>query len=90
MRSKRVGIGLGLLALAIGAVMVMKRFRSAAVPAPAAARETQPVGSVFGYEIAREYPHDANAYTQGLIYSDGLLYESTGITGRSSLAKGPS
>src|SRR5215207_4974107 len=34
-----------------------------------------------------EYPHVADAYTQGLIYLDGFLYESTGITGRSSLRK---
>jgi len=45
------------------------------------------VGSVFGYEIVGEYPHDIEAYTQGLIYIDGFLYESTGITGRSSLRK---
>jgi len=83
MRSKRIGIiVIGLLALATSAVIVLKRFRSAiAPPPPAAARETQAVGSVFGYEIVGEYPHDADAYTQGLIYLDGFLYESTGITG---------
>ena len=89
MRSKRIGIiVIGLLALATSAVIVLKRFRSAtAAPPPAAVRETQAVGSVFGYEIVGEYPHDADAYTQGLIYLDGFLYESTGITGRSSLRK---
>ena len=45
------------------------------------------MGSVFGYEIVGEYPHDTEAYTQGLIYIDGFLYESTGITGQSSLRK---
>jgi glutaminyl-peptide cyclotransferase len=50
-------------------------------------RKAQPAGSVFGYEIVAEYPHDTEAYTQGLIYVDGFLYESTGITGRSSLRK---
>ena len=33
------------------------------------------------------YPHDADAYTQGLIYVDGFLFESTGLNGRSSLRK---
>ena len=33
------------------------------------------------------YPHDPDAYTQGLIYRDGYLYESTGRNGRSSLRK---
>ena len=31
------------------------------------------------------YPHDPHAFTQGLIYVDGHLYESTGLTGQSSL-----
>ena len=89
MTSKRTGIiVIGLLALATSAVIVLKRFRSAmAVPPPAAVRETQAVGNVFEYEIVGEYPHDADAYTQGLIYLDGFLYESTGITGRSSVRK---
>lgn len=33
------------------------------------------------------YPHDANAFTQGLFFADGVLYESTGIYGRSTLRK---
>jgi glutaminyl-peptide cyclotransferase len=41
----------------------------------------------FGYRIVNSYPHDARAYTQGLIYRDGVLYESTGLNGRSSLRK---
>jgi glutamine cyclotransferase len=90
MRSKRIGIILiGLLVLATNAVIVFKRFRSARAtpPQPAAVRETQTVGSVYGYEVVREYPHDTDAFTQGLIYLDGFLYESTGITRRSSLRK---
>ena len=38
-----------------------------------------------GFEIVHTYPHDATAFTQGLIYVDGHLYESTGLNGRSSL-----
>jgi glutamine cyclotransferase len=37
------------------------------------------------YQIIHTYPHDAKAFTQGLIYLDGHLYESTGLNGRSSL-----
>ena len=33
------------------------------------------------------YPHDPRAYTQGLIYLDGFLFESTGLNGRSTLRK---
>lgn len=42
----------------------------------------QPVDT---YRIVHDYPHDSNAFTQGLIYLNGHLYESTGIQGRSSL-----
>ena len=36
-------------------------------------------------QVVHTYPHDAQAFTQGLIYLGGHLYESTGIEGRSSL-----
>jgi len=39
------------------------------------------------YEVVNIYPHDPNAFTQGLIYLDGFLYESTGLYGESSLRK---
>ncbi len=39
----------------------------------------------YTYRIIQTYPHDPGAYTQGLIYRDGILYESTGLKGRSSL-----
>ena len=39
------------------------------------------------YEVINTYPHDPEAFTQGLIYLNGFLYESTGIWGRSSLRK---
>ena len=38
-----------------------------------------------GYRIVHIYPHDPQAYTQGLLYEDGHLYESTGLNGSSSL-----
>jgi glutamine cyclotransferase len=37
------------------------------------------------YRVIHAYPHDPRAYTQGLLYADGHLYESTGLNGRSSL-----
>lgn len=41
----------------------------------------------YGYRVVHTYPHDPRAFTQGLIYLDGYLYESTGLEGRSSLRK---
>jgi glutamine cyclotransferase len=39
------------------------------------------------FKIIGKYPHDPEAFTQGLLYFDGFLYESTGLNGRSSLRK---
>src|SRR5688500_9624353 len=46
-----------------------------------------PTVATYGPEIVRRYPHDADAYTQGLIYHQGVLYESTGMEGRSSVRR---
>jgi glutamine cyclotransferase len=42
---------------------------------------------VYGYRVVNTYPHDPQAYTQGLIFRDGVLFESTGLYGRSTLRK---
>jgi glutaminyl-peptide cyclotransferase len=39
------------------------------------------------YEVINIYPHDNKAFTQGLIYYNGFLYEGTGLNGESSLRK---
>jgi glutaminyl-peptide cyclotransferase len=41
----------------------------------------------YGYQIVNIWPHDSNAFTQGLILMDGKLLESTGEEGRSSLRR---
>jgi glutaminyl-peptide cyclotransferase len=50
-------------------------------PAPAAAVPE------YGVEIVHEYPHDPAAFTEGLVYQDGVLWESTGLEGMSSIRK---
>ena len=42
-------------------------------------------GEVWVAQVVAKYPHDADAFTQGLIVSHGLLYEGTGKQGSSSL-----
>jgi glutaminyl-peptide cyclotransferase len=41
----------------------------------------------YGYEVVHTYPHDPLAFTQGLVYKDGLLYEGTGLEEQSSIRK---
>ena len=50
------------------------------VPLPAEFMELEP-------QVLGTYPHDSNAFTQGLLLHDGLFYESTGLYGQSSLRK---
>ena len=61
-------------ALAAGAGTANAPIQRAAVP-------------IDTYQVVKVYAHDRHAFTQGLVYLDGFLYESTGLTGRSSLRK---
>lgn len=42
---------------------------------------------VYDYRIVHVYPHDTSAYTEGLFYKGGFLYESTGEKGASTIRK---
>jgi glutamine cyclotransferase len=46
-----------------------------------------PKTPTYGYRIVNRYPHDSKAFTQGLVFVDGFLFEGTGLRGRSSLRK---
>jgi glutamine cyclotransferase len=41
----------------------------------------------YTFAVIRAFPHDSSAYTQGLAFRDGFLYEGTGLNGHSSLRK---
>jgi len=61
-------------------------------PSAGESKQHRPPGSsggvpVYGYEVIDTFPHDPNAYTQGLVYESGFLYEGTGLYGGSSLRK---
>jgi glutamine cyclotransferase len=47
----------------------------------------QPATVRWSVEIVRSYPHDTRAYTQGLAYEDGVLFEGTGQYGESTLRR---
>jgi glutaminyl-peptide cyclotransferase len=57
----------------------------AAAPDPQAAGAPAPVR--YGYTVVRSYPHDPGAFTQGLEFVDGVLYEGTGRNGYSGIRK---
>ncbi len=61
---------------------------SSSPTSPATPGEQIPARAVrYGYRVVQVYPHDPAAFTQGLLYHDGFLYESTGLQGQSSLRK---
>jgi glutamine cyclotransferase len=47
----------------------------------------QPAAVRWGVEIVRSYPHDVRAYTQGLAFEEGVLFEGTGQYGQSTLRR---
>ena len=89
----------GLILLSVGILLfvapvcseVMDHHSPAEATAPTVTNSTQAAISdpapVVGYRIVNTYPHDPRAFTQGLFFVDGILYEGTGLRGRSSLRK---
>lgn len=66
-----------------GGTVAALLFLSLSAPPPAMPASAP----VYGYRVVHVYPHDRGAFTQGLIYLDGFLYESTGLNGQSSVRK---
>jgi len=74
---------IGVLALWLGCANAPE-----APPRQAAAPSTPNVAApVYQHRVVRTFPHDRKAFTQGLVFRDGFLYESTGLNGQSSLRK---
>jgi glutamine cyclotransferase len=73
--------------LGVGAAALAVFLQARDAPAPADPVQAPSRAPVVGYDIVNEFPHDPEAFTQGLLYRDGFLFESTGLNGRSSLRK---
>lgn len=58
-----------------------------AVSAHHAAAEVTLKLQTLSYDVVATYPHDSHAFTQGLLFADGFLYESTGRRGQSTLRR---
>lgn len=63
------------------------RLLLASIFACAATCSAQNKAPTYGYRIVHTYPHDAKTFTQGLIYLNGYLYETSGLEGQSELLK---
>lgn len=64
---------------------------ASSVPSPSPSPLDDPLTSeaapVYSYRVVNVYPHDRGAWTQGLVYENGALYEGTGRRGESSLRR---
>ena len=56
-------------------------------PQPPVTNSAPDVYPIYTYEVVKVRPHDRGAFTQGLVFLDGVLYESTGLNAESSLRK---
>jgi glutamine cyclotransferase len=74
-----VRTGVLLVAFLSGTVVVASR--------PSIQTRTEPGAPVSKYRVVHVYPHDPQAFTQGLVYLDGFLYEGTGLNGQSTIRK---
>jgi len=72
--------------VAVGAIVLLLNFTRIPTREPPAPVIPKPA-PLRKFDIVAEYPHDADALTQGLIYAGGFLYESTGREGQSSIRK---
>ncbi len=74
-----------LLALALLVVVAVAAVAGVVLLNQERPTQTSNSPTVYTYKIIHTYPHDTAAYTEGLIISDGFLYESTGGYGTSTL-----
>jgi glutaminyl-peptide cyclotransferase len=73
MRASIARAGLALAVLALQLALAISPARAAA--------------PIYGFQVVHAYPHDPRAFTEGLFYKDGFLYESTGLEGHSTIRK---
>ena len=69
------------------AVRIAAVFAAATVAVGAAAARQRQPAPVQTFKLVTTFPHDPNAFTQGLVFADGEFYESTGLEGESSLRR---
>jgi glutaminyl-peptide cyclotransferase len=77
-KSYLAGILLGIVILAVGATAYI-------LLKDGSSNDTTQL--LYTYEVVKVYPHDTNAFTEGLVFENGTLYEGTGLYGESRLQK---
>ena len=73
-----------LAVLGIGSCSSIPEYENDEYPAHSAKPQSVPD---YSYKIVNTYPHDNGAFTQGLVFANDVIYEGTGLYGKSSLRK---
>ncbi len=73
-----------LAVLGIGSCSSIPEYENDKYPAHSAKPQSVPD---YSYKIVNTYPHDNGAFTQGLVFANDVIYEGTGLYGKSSLRK---
>ena len=81
---KTVLVGLSVAAIVLTACSILPGTPTA--PGPTGT-PTPGIVPVYTYKVVHTYPHDQDAYTQGLVFDGGFLYEGTGLLGQSTLRR---
>ncbi len=84
-RSTRILWPLSIFAGAAGIAVLI--FTLAGSRNPAAETLQEKTARRLDFEVVKDYPHDPEAFLQGLLFHDGFLYESTGLQGKSTLRR---
>lgn len=85
MRPPRLAPWLALAALTLGGAAPPQSVQPTPAPQPAA--RPAPAIARYTLQVVARHPHDPTAFTQGLLWHDGALYESTGKEGRSEVRR---
>jgi glutamine cyclotransferase len=86
MKRQNLAIALIVLIIALSTVTVVllnNQVEPSSQPEEPIEQET----TYYTYSVMNVFPHDEDAFTQGLVYEDGVLYEGTGRYGQSSLRR---
>ncbi|MEO5958868.1 MAG: glutaminyl-peptide cyclotransferase [Opitutaceae bacterium] len=78
-------VSLALFALSLAGCDKVAGGKAGSIPSGPVTHDAAASPVRYGYDVVKAWPHDPRAFTQGLVFRNGALLESTGLNGRSTL-----
>jgi len=87
--NKIFGLSVFGLVTLLGAFLIFSFVDLSRLPSPTNIVDSKISGTipVYTFRVVNTYPHDRNAFTQGLVLDNNVLYEGTGLYGHSTLRR---